>query len=109
MLYIRIEIWPFGNRDKARVLGEATIANVGGDNNMANYEALISKFGGFKVKKNCAYPERDRVAFPLASSTWKKTEIENFPRLKKGPWDLLYLVLYSVVGKRNKIKLTENT
>jgi hypothetical protein len=47
MIYIRIELWPFGNQQEARVLSEVVIANVGGDTRQGEYEVRASQEGGF--------------------------------------------------------------
>lgn len=52
MIYIRAEMWPKGDRTKARILGEATIENLGGGTRTkADYRTCISKRGGFKPTK----------------------------------------------------------
>lgn len=99
MLYIRVELWPRGDRSRSKVLGEAVIANVGGTATVGNYAANLSRRGGFKARK-----EDDgtfRVTLPRSSSIWKQTTVEGFKRRRFGPWDLLYRVLKSVVGDRN--------
>lgn len=75
MIYIRIELWPKGQRAGARCLGEATICNVGGNEKFADYEVKLAKFGGFSLRKGeFRDPEGARVGRPLASSVWKKAE-----------------------------------
>jgi hypothetical protein len=98
MLYIRIELWPRGQRDQARVLGEATIANVGGGEKMAHYDAKIAKFGGFTLRQGDFYdPEGARVCRPLAASVWKTGKVMNFAR-KRGPWVLLLKALQACLS-----------
>lgn len=84
MIYIRIELWPGGDRRRARTLGEATIANVGGTAAVGDYEA--------KLMKSPEYAKRPGV--------WKKARIEGFPRLRLGPWELLLAALTACIGDR---------
>lgn len=104
MLYIRVELWRKGNRHNSKLLGEAAIANVGGDLEIGHYLVVLSKFGGFKLRKSDEThedPETMRVARPLASSTWKRGKVGPFNRQLRGPWDLLYQSLRDVIGYRN--------
>lgn len=106
MMYLRVEMWPKGDRSKAYLLGEATIENVGGTATQANYDVRFSKRSGFSLKKaDQAEPRAEllRVLRPLASSVWKSTRIEGFPRVARGVWDLLYRALVNTVGTRNLV------
>lgn len=98
MIYIRIELWPKGQRVGAQCLGEATICNTGeGNEKFADYEVKLAKFGGFSLRKGNFYdPEGARVARPLASSVWKKGRVKNFTR-RLGPWPLLYRAIAACV------------
>lgn len=82
MLYIRIEMWPRGNKAASRVLGEAEIANVGGTQEVGDYVVRLIKWG--------------------SKQTWRTGEVKNFPRRHLGPWDLLFRSLGSVIQDRNK-------
>ncbi len=82
MLVIKIELWPGGDKSRARSLGEAEIANVGGDAQIGDYAVRLLKWGGGR-------------------RTWKKGEVRGFPRLRLGPWDLLYRALASIVAGRS--------
>jgi hypothetical protein len=102
VIYIRAEIWPKGDRKRARILAEATIENRGGTQSRGNYLARLSNRSGFKSSKGLySDPELTRVCAPRASSVWKAVEIVNFPRLNLGVWDLLFRVLRACVGSRN--------
>lgn len=81
MLHVTIELWPHGDRSRAKVLGTADIANVGGTLDRGNYFARVNGQGGRK---------------------WKATRIAGFPRNRLLAWDLLYRVLREVVGERNQ-------
>ena len=70
---------------KRSVLGRAEIYNdATGDRGKGNYVAKIYRRG---------QPFRGRV--------WKAGEVADFPRLRLGPWDLLYRCLKNIVGDRN--------
>lgn len=89
MIYIRVEMWPGGRKESARLLGEATITNKVGDRDGAEYECVLLK--------SPEYARPDNVGTP-----WKKAIVTDFPRLKLGPWDLLLRGLLIAIGKRNR-------
>jgi hypothetical protein len=39
---------------------------------------------------------------PKEDQVWKKGRVADFDRKRRGPWDLLFLGLESIVGKRNQ-------
>ena len=103
MIYIRIELWPMGSRSRSQVLGEAKIANVGGDEFVGNYVADLSKKGGFKARpkiKGYLDPEAVRVMLPRESSVWKQVNVEGFRRKRLGVWHLLFRVLEAASLKK---------
>lgn len=86
MLRITIELVPHGDESRKRAIGYAEIRNDGtGDRQTGNYGVRLSQWG-------------------RPGSTWKRGVVTGFPRLKLGPWDLLYLALDACVGGRNKQK-----
>lgn len=85
MIYIRVELWPFGDRTRARTLGEATVANVGGTDTRGTYDFKIMQADLKKV--------------------WKAARISNFPRKQLKAWDLLLAGLIATIGER----LTDST
>jgi hypothetical protein len=97
VIYVRLELWPRGRRERARLLGEATIANVGGGAEVASYDFVLLKS-----------PEYSRTPGdplnPTARTTWRKGQVRGFRRLKLGPWDLLLRCLMAAVGRRNAAK-----
>lgn len=110
MMYLRIEMWPKGDRKRAYTLAEATLENTGGSKTIAGYLARISKRGGFKlVKGSYQDPEIVRVCSPASHSVWKEATVEEFPRARLGVWDLLHRVLFKVVGERNKLEEADET
>lgn len=88
MIYVRVELWPHGNPGRARLLGEATIANTADSadrQNVGNYDVRLMKS-----------PE-----YAKTSGIWKRGRVEGFPRKRLGPWDLLLRALTATVGDRN--------
>lgn len=86
MLYIRIEMWPQGDRKSARLLHEGLVANVGGTETEGEYDALLSKSGGFKGDA-AGHPRME------AKGVLRQAHVSGFKRLREGPWQLLALVL----------------
>lgn len=75
MLYVRVELWPHGNRDAAKVIGESYIANDGtGTSERGNYNFRILGKGGRTLKTKV-----DRVI--------------DFPRQSYHVWHLLKRIL----------------
>lgn len=82
MIRITVELIPARAPDKPRHLGTALITNDGtGTPESGNYTVRLSKWG-------------------RPNTTWKTGRVENFPRRKLGPWDLLLFALVATVGKR---------
>lgn len=89
MLVIKVELWPLGVEEEAQPMGTMTITNDRtGGHGKGNYDIKIYKWEDKGI--------------------WKKGRIEDFPRVKLGPWDLLYRALKSVVGYRNENKPKRN-
>lgn len=88
MIYIKIELWPFGDKNKAKHLGEMLIANdATGSRTKGNYKAVLlnSRKKGFRTGT-----------------------VEDFPRKRLNVFDLMYRALKSAVGDRSDTKLKEN-
>lgn len=84
MIYIRIELWPFGDESKKRLLGEAVIANdATGNASRGNYKAILRN---------------------STKRVFRKGTVEDFPRKRLNVYDLLYRVLKNTVGERNEPK-----
>jgi hypothetical protein len=88
MLVVRIELWPFGDQTKARLLGEGRICNEGGDQNTGEYSVNLLRSPEYAKQAN-------------VGKSWRKGRVFGFPRLKLGPWDLLLRCLVAAVGDRN--------
>lgn len=85
MVYVRVELWPKGNKEHAQLLGEGYITNIAGTNECANYDVTL-----MKSPKYAKHP-----------GVWKNGVVTRFPRLRLGPWDLLFRALRATVGARN--------
>lgn len=86
MLRVTIELLPHGDESKAEVVGVATIVNTGeGTAETGSYEV--------KLMKTAKFAKRPGV--------WREGRVSGFPRLKLGPYDLLYRCLAVCVGPRN--------
>ena len=100
MLVIRIEMWPKGNPTRARSLGVATIANVGGSSEKADYECRLFKAPEYS-KQAETRPLHVMLTRPTARETWRKGRVGGFPRLRLGPWDLLFRALGALISDRS--------
>lgn len=82
MIYVRIELWPRGDKKKAKLLGQAFIANdATGTPTRGNYKAIMTD------KRNRPF----RAAI-----------VKNFPRKVKNSFDLLKLILTASTSLRSK-------
>lgn len=100
MIIIRLEMWPRGDHTRARSLGVATVANMGGDAKVGHYEAILFKAPEYS-KHAETRPLHEMLTRPKAKEIWKKAYVEGFPRLRLGPWDLLFRALGAMVARRN--------
>jgi hypothetical protein len=88
MIRITVELVSAINPSRSRVLGVAKISN----DSQLSFET-----GG----KRGAYDVTLSKWAPKLGETWKRGRVENFDRVRRGPWDLLYLALRSAIGDRN--------
>lgn len=90
VIHIRVELWPRGDRSRPKLLGEAVIENIGGDERLGDYRLSISKPAGF-----------ENPTQPRPGECWKTTELNGFPRKSTmGAWDLLTMTLISALRDR---------
>jgi len=83
MIVIRIEIWPHGDMSKARIIGYGNIANTGqGTPELGQYRAFFDSMGPSGLQH-------------------REVRIGRFKRQEKDSWELLYLALKKVFGKKN--------
>ena len=104
MIVAQIVMWPHGNPDPSThySLGTVVIINTGdGTPDLGNYEGYICK-----CAEGLLLRDSEEVSYVLTRmderGAWKKGIISNFPKLRLGPHDLLYRVLKSVIGWRNR-------
>lgn len=96
MIVVKIELWPLGDESKSKEIGRIDIANnLDGDAKRGSYTVVLHKRLG-KVKRGIW--KRGVVDIENA----EKFEIEGFDRIRRGPYDLVYLALRKFVGWRNK-------
>jgi len=84
MIRITVELLPLGDELGKRMLGVATIANDGDGS---------EKIGHYTVKLGKMAPKETEI--------WRTGAVQNFPRQKRGCWDLIYLALRNIVSHRN--------
>ena len=93
MIYVRIELWPLGNRERARLLQEVHIANDGtGDRDRGNYRAMVSHSTTFRGS-GFADPQ-----YPADSEVWKRGQVKNHDR-KQAPAALVWRALGACLGR----------
>jgi hypothetical protein len=81
VIYIRMELWPKGDKSRAQLLGEARIANSG---------------TGTRLRGTYTYEIKGRAGMPL-----RRGALADFPRKQLLGWDLLTRVLALAFGERN--------
>ncbi len=95
MIYMRLELWPGGDRKRMRVLSEAVIHNVtGAAGALGSYEWLFSKVGGFKASES-------GLRTVSVKNVLRRGSLENFPRNRLYGHDLLLRCLKLAFGDRN--------
>jgi len=102
MLYVKIELWPKGDRKRATTLHEGVIYNdATGTEQRGNYVGRFSKRGGFKhadgregAFRDGGRHEIERVGSHTANhSILRQGELSGFPRKRFGGWHLLLMTL----------------
>ena len=76
MLYVRIELWPGGRQDQARLLQELTIANdAAGTATYGSYDGTLSHSTTFRGSG------LEDVHHPPEHAVWKRGRVIGFPRI----------------------------
>ena len=88
MLCIKVELWPWGIPFGHRELARAYIGRLNEAGAVGNYNVRIMKDG-------------------KPGQVWKEGQVDGFPRLDYGAWDLLLMSLLSVLPPR-RIKILQN-
>jgi hypothetical protein len=91
MIIVRVELWPGGDANRARLLGLGKIENVGnGSDARGNYAAALVGATSAGVTPAVA-----------ARPPFRSVRVEGFPRQQLCAWDLLFRVLREAIGDRN--------
>jgi hypothetical protein len=85
---VPIEMWPGGVQEKRRTIGCVVIVLTGGDNETGHYDVSLFKSGEYAKPGNVGKP-------------WRKGKVRDFPRLRLGPYDLLFQALAACCGDRS--------
>ncbi len=84
MLVIKIELWPGGDEGRAELLTTARIVNIMTHSERPNR-------GNYVVRLNGQGPNK--------TALWRTGQVDNFPRLSQGPWELLRRALNATLDK----------
>lgn len=88
MVRVEITLVP-SDGSPERLLGRGKIVNTGeGTNALGTYRV--------ELEKSPEYAKASNVG-----NLWRKGRVQRFPRLRLGPWDLLFRALLAAVGDRN--------
>lgn len=91
MIYVRIELWPKGDKTRAKLLGEATIKNDG-----AQHKRTAGQRGSYWADFwTGAGREKGSRSFRIAY-------VNDFPRKSLLVWDLLMRALVIALDDRQK-------
>jgi hypothetical protein len=100
MIYLRVEMWPGGNRERAYVLGEGTITNDGaGDLTTGSYDVALSATS--PIGRSAGFG-RDPRRVPHKElgdgGVWRRGRVEGYPRASLVMWHLIARALSNAVG-----------
>lgn len=98
MIRITVHLVSAIDPSRDRLLGIAEIANegpVGQEPRFCRYSVRLSKWAPSETQT------WKRGPLVLADGEALEGMVERFDRQQRGPWDLLYLALKAVIGKRN--------
>lgn len=90
-VYVRVELWPGGDRTKAKLLQEAMIANVGGDGTRGDYAVKVSHSTTYK---GSGFADARR---PVPAEVWKEGRIANHAR-NLSPFHLVCKAIGAAIG-----------
>jgi len=83
MLYVRVELWPFGVKERAVVLGEGKISNVG--RSAPHYNEYASEFWH---------------THPDGYDETMVGPVHHYPRTSYGAWELVGRALQAARGQK---------
>lgn len=90
-VYVRVELWPGGDRSKAKLLQEAIIANVGGTGTHGDYAVRVSHSTTF-TGDGFANPIR-----PTPAEVWREARIVGHAR-NLSPFHLVCKAVGKAIG-----------
>lgn len=90
MIRVTIELLPGGFEDGKETIGLIEIVNDG----IKSRNDLTKGDYQYKMMKSARYAKTPGV--------YKQGKVGGFDRVKRGPYDLLYLVLKNAIGARNE-------
>lgn len=88
MIRVTVELVSAVSPKRNKVLGVAYLTN-----DLKTSVASRGALGAYDVKLSKWAPKEKEI--------WKEGRVDNFDRKKRGGWDLLYLALRNIVGRRN--------
>jgi len=86
MIVVKIEMWPKGQRERAREIGRTFIYNDGGTDELGDYEVRVCRRGRL---------ERTTQQIVDGEGFTRTGRIENYPRLAFNVWRLVLRALRS--------------
>lgn len=88
MIYVRVELWPQGDREKAHLLQEMVIANDGtGTAEVGHYKAAV---GHSTTYKGSGFEDPRR---PKDTEVWRQSTVRDIDRRKISPLALVAKLL----------------
>lgn len=97
MIRCTIELLPFGDEARKRVIGCVEIANVGGSSEVGEYAVVLKKTPPFKGALKAAW-KRGTLTSPVAHAEDEEAivgGVGGHHRTRRGVYDLLYMALKS--------------
>lgn len=88
-----------GDKSSARLLGEATIANVGGDNAHGDYEVRLSSTAPSGESKGFVKGAEIASGEPPGRDTYRVGHVKGYPRLSLVMWHLISRALAAALGE----------
>ncbi len=89
MIVIKIELWPFGDEDRAKEIGRMYIANDGAGGPMrGDYKVAVCKRGTTEVPREIYLPDAPELAAEQPKAT-RAGEVKDYPRLSYNVWRLI--------------------
>jgi hypothetical protein len=88
---VKIEMWPGGDPDKKYDLGHVIICNVGGTEEIGEYDVALFKSATYARK----------------GGKWRTGKVRGFSRRRLGPYDLVLRALIAAIRDRSSEAVRE--